>query len=560
MPRRVPLPLAALVAALACGTEAGTNPEAELVFSVDAHDFGNVSLGLPSDSVRLVLVNRGGVRSGTISVALAGPDATEFAIARDLCTGQALRSGGTCAVDVRLRPTSAGAKSAEITAAVPPGITVTTTLTGVGRDDGLRFASDSLRFGDQLVGSPSRTLTAVVRNGAVLSTGAMSVALGAPAGSAFSIVRDECNGRLLAFAASCEIDVRFSFAAASVGDATLTVSGAPGGTATARLTGGAGGPTTLASSPASRDFGLQRVRTLWPPGSFTLTNSGAVPSGQLRLAFGGANAAEFSLTADACINRRLAPGESCAVTVAFRTSVGGVRSGTLQVSDGYGSAASVPLTGTGGTVVFTLTPAGKDFGTRILGAAAETLAVLRNTGTVASGQINSFNFCTGAAQLLPCAPEFESESVHCGTLQPGASCEVLLRFKPVALGERGAAILFGDGLSSVLASAVGIGGGLTAPFVFGFPASAIGEEGVTQSLTINNTAGQPTSIVETELIGDDFELVSDACHGAVVPGFSSCRVSLRAVAQDVAGDVTGILRVSATRGGTVTMSLRATVR
>ena len=560
MSRRFPVPLAALVAVLACGTEAGTNPDAELVFSVDAHDFGNVSLGLPSDSARLVLVNRGEIRTGTLSIVIGGRDATEFTVTRDLCTGQSLRSGGTCVVEVRLKPTSAGTKEAEVTAAMPPDVSVTTTLTGTGRDDGLRFVTANLSFGDQLVGSPDRTLTAVARNTGVAPTGTLGVVLAAPAGSAFSIVRDQCTGRTLTFAATCEIDVRFSFATASAADGALTVTGAPGGTTTARLTGGAGAPTTLASSPAAHDFGLRRVRMLWPPGTFTLTNSGTVPSGQLRLAFGGAQAAEFSLAADACSGRRLAPGESCSVTVAFRTSVGGVRTGTLEVSDGYGSAGSAALTGTGGTVVFTLTPPGVGFGARILGASAETLAVLRNTGTMPSGEINSFNLCTGSLAGLPCAPEFESLSANCGTLSPGGSCTVQLRFTPVVLGEQLATTVFGDGFSTVRATITGTGGGLTGQPIFGFPSNARGEAGLTQTLIVNNTAGQPTSIVATELVGNDFEIVSDACNGAVVPGNQSCSISLRPVARATAGDLAGTIRVSASRGGTLLTSLRGSVR
>ncbi|MDO8187546.1 kelch repeat-containing protein [Conexibacter sp. JD483] len=80
----------------------------------DDADFSTVAVGATAE--RSVTVrNSGGVRLWIDAIALAGPDAAEFAVVADSCSGSTLAPNAGCVVRLRLTPSSAGAKSAELT-------------------------------------------------------------------------------------------------------------------------------------------------------------------------------------------------------------------------------------------------------------------------------------------------------------------------------------------------------------------------------------------------------------------------------------------------------------
>jgi hypothetical protein len=98
-------------------------------------DLGSVAVGTTGPAVALTLTVYG--QTGTC----AGPDpalpftvtlsSTEFVITNDTCSTAAIPVGGTCTINVALKPTSAGAKSASLVVALP-SFSRTVDLTGMG--------------------------------------------------------------------------------------------------------------------------------------------------------------------------------------------------------------------------------------------------------------------------------------------------------------------------------------------------------------------------------------------------------------------------------------------
>ena len=83
------------------------------------------------ESETFTLQNTGGQATGLLVASLAGANAGEFRIVKDLCTGTSVAAQtGTCNVTVRFAPSSIGTKAASLTVSGTPGDSVTVGLSG----------------------------------------------------------------------------------------------------------------------------------------------------------------------------------------------------------------------------------------------------------------------------------------------------------------------------------------------------------------------------------------------------------------------------------------------
>ena len=79
-----------------------------------SHQFGKVKEGLIS-LPQVVTVTNQGLKDLTVDVtSISGTDSSDFLILTDLCSGVAIVSTGSCAVQVVFKPTSGGSKSADL--------------------------------------------------------------------------------------------------------------------------------------------------------------------------------------------------------------------------------------------------------------------------------------------------------------------------------------------------------------------------------------------------------------------------------------------------------------
>ncbi|WP_433615957.1 choice-of-anchor D domain-containing protein [Dactylosporangium sp. CA-139114] len=174
-------------------------------------------------------------------------------------------------------------------------------------------------------------------------------------------------------------------------------------------------------SPSAVGFGSVVTGSTSAAQTVTVTNSGsgAAPVGTIAVS------GDFAQT-NTC-GSSIAAGASCTVSVTFKPTVAGARTGTLTVT-ASGITNTVPLSGTGvapGPIV-NANPGSLSFGGTVVGTSSATQTVtLNNSGTTAasvSGIATSGDF---------------SQTNTCGnSIAVGASCTVTVKFTPTASGSR----------------------------------------------------------------------------------------------------------------------------
>ncbi len=117
-------------------------------------DFGTVSVG-SSSSANLLITNSGSADVLIQELAINGPDAIDFIIREENCTGPPLLASQNCAVQIVFSPHTSGSKSATFsifsTDPATPLQTVSLSGNGTGTNEGYCFISFSA-LGSQLEG------------------------------------------------------------------------------------------------------------------------------------------------------------------------------------------------------------------------------------------------------------------------------------------------------------------------------------------------------------------------------------------------------------------------
>lgn len=330
-------------------------------------DYGIVVAGSASATATYTVQNTGGAESGTITVALGGSHAGDFQIASNGCSGT-LAGGASCQVTARFAPgaSASGTRAATLTASASPGGAAVSNLSGTAQIPAVLALGGSGAFGDLPVGQTA-TRTITVTNNGQQTSGTLTVSRSGSA--AFSILTGmagDCvsGSTTLAGTASCNVRIQFAPAASGAVTGTLTVSASPGGTQNTALSGNGQNPPTLSPNITSAAFGQVEVSVLSSSSAtWTITNTGdlvsSVPSLNL-------STTELEVSGNTC-TAGLSPGGQCSMTVRFRPSAAGARTGTATLSVTGSSVnlstsatgmwrVTVTRTGTSGTI--TSVPAG----------------------------------------------------------------------------------------------------------------------------------------------------------------------------------------------------------
>jgi hypothetical protein len=93
----------------------------------------------------------------------------------------------------------------------------------------------------------------------------------------------------------------------------------------------AASPPYISVSPPSKAFGDVVVGSSASQ-VFTLTNIGGRQTGILQTALAGLNPDQYKLVSETCSGRRLRPGDSCSVTIAFAPTVTGAAYAQVNVT------------------------------------------------------------------------------------------------------------------------------------------------------------------------------------------------------------------------------------
>ena len=312
---------------------------------------------------------------------------------------------------------------------------------------GPSLTTADVAYGDVGVGT-SVTKAVTFTNAGTVAVTPATVQSSNPAEFVIAATGTTClAGREIAVGDSCVVQVALTPAAAGSRTATVTVaqdgSSWDSVSAVSHLAANAVNGE-LSADPASIDFGPVNVGSTSSARSFTVTNSGALPTTIGTLLVSGGQAPEFPLAGGTCAGATLPPGGTCTVSVTFKPGGTGSRSASFDVGGSGGAAVSVALQGTGTNPprpALAAAPTGLDFGELFVGqSSAPQTVTVRNTGNVAN---------TPQARLSDSA-DYAIASNGCGrSITAGSSCTLTVTFNPAATGPHAATLtITGAGSSS----------------------------------------------------------------------------------------------------------------
>ncbi|WP_229413513.1 choice-of-anchor D domain-containing protein [Massilia violaceinigra] len=393
----------------------------------------------------------------------------------------------------------------------------------------------SLTFSGTVLGQTSSSLSATLANTGSGALNIDTIGVTGAAAADFSVAGGTCApGGAVAAGADCTVLVSFKPGTAGVRSATLAVAhNGTGGTSSVALsgTGSASPQATIGVSATSVNFGALATNVASAPQSITVSNSGQTALTLSAITLAGANGATFTLGGDCAVNKPLANGASCALTVRAQPTANGAFSGNLNlVSNAANGNVTIGLAGSGASAAAaaSATPSVLAFGSQTIGAAGATQNVtLTNTGNVA---LTFSSIAVNGSSAISVAP-----GTHCGTaLAPGATCSVPLVFAATAEGAVAATLVasFNGGSVQVAVSGAGTTAAVAKPTLsdagpIGFGEIQVGKSAAPHTTVLRNPGTAALKIATLVIDGansGDFVLGgSCAVNGTLSPA-GSCTI------------------------------------
>ncbi len=402
-------------------TGIGTSPAPVANVTPSAITFGSTVTGSSSAPQTITLTNLGSAPLNLTSIAIAGTNPGDFAIAAASTTCPL--SGGTlafgnpapaCTVAVQFTPQTAGDRSASLTftdnaAGSPQQVALSGTATAPPAT--LQVSPASLSFAPQSEGLATAPQSVTVTNPGTTAADISGIKLtGANAGD--FVLGNSCAASLAA-AATCQLNLSFSpvvNAAPGSRSASLSV---PGGSPSSVALSGTATQAAI-SVPTNFDFGSQLAGTAassLAPQPVTVTNTSTGPlAGALAITtatLSGANAADFVLGTDPCVSANTPPNSTCAIPVTFAPvqaascGAGSARSATLTLQDNApGSPHAIPLSGTAADFCFN-SPTGQPVTAPVQAGQTATYTVQMDSSAGFTGSIALA--CTDPVPLSTCS-------------------------------------------------------------------------------------------------------------------------------------------------------------
>ena len=189
--------------------------------------------------------------------------------------------------------------------------------------------------------------------------------------------------------------------------------------------------TQFTVAPAAFSFPATAIGTTSSTnGVATLTSSGNAI--QL-LAITSSNPSEFPVTTTCSLTAALAPNVPCLVSIQFVPSSAGTRSAQITITTTNAGRVSLAMSGAGvssSVPEITISPESFTFPNTVIGSTfTGGVITLTNTGTVA---VNLTTITSSDLSEFP----ISSTCNLPGSLIPGASCTVLVQFRPSVGGSR----------------------------------------------------------------------------------------------------------------------------
>jgi hypothetical protein len=424
--------------AVALSGTGNATPQATIALSAASVNFGTLLTGAPSPASSINVTNSGQAALTFSAIGVSGANAGFFTLGGNCAVGTPLAAGASCAVSLVALPTAAGAFSATLTFASNASngnAAVGLSGTAAAPAPALTANPSAVAFGTQTIGAAAVTQNVTLANTGNVVITFNNIGLTASGSNNFTLGANNC-GATLAVGANCSVPVRFAPTAAAVTSALAVTSNAAAlqvaitGTGTTQATATPAlsetGPIVFADTQVG---GTAAVHTT------TLSNSG---NGALKistLTLSGNQATDFVLGGTCAAGTTVSSGGSCTITTAFKPTAAGARSADLMLVTDGGAQFHLALNGNGIAVAvsapsLTVNPQSFDFGSVAVGGTAATSRFkLTNSGSAAL-TLASATF-TGPFAAV-------ADSTGCGafpvTLQPGASCDLVVGFTPASAG------------------------------------------------------------------------------------------------------------------------------
>jgi hypothetical protein len=398
-----------------------------------------------------------------------------------------------------------------------------TVLSQIVQGPTVKLSKTTLTFPMQLVFTTGTAQTVTLTNGGPGILDVKSIAVTGPFAQTHSC------GTTVNPSGSCTISVTFKPTIAGAQSGTLSITDNAGGSPQKVTLKGTGIAITF--SPTSLTFATQLVGTSSAPKIVTLTNHGTAAVSISGITTSG----DYSKTTTC--GTSLAGGATCTISVTFKPTAIGTRTGLLTIQDADPSSPQkVSLTGVG--TVVSLSPSSLTFATQLVGTVSNSKPMtVTNHGTTAlsiSGISTSGNF---------------AQSHTCGSsLAAGASCTINVFFTPTAIGTRTDTLSVSDngGGSSQKVTLSGTGTVVNlSPTSLSFGNQALGTTSAAKTVTVTNHGSTTLSISGIGATGDFQEI--NAC-GTSLSGGASCQIEVT-FSPTVKGTRTGTLSVSDNGGG-----------
>jgi len=317
------------------------SPPALSVSPVSA-DFGKLLLGTTSSAQTFTVTNFGPDSLTVAPISLIGANSTDFALAADACSNASLKSDSSCTFGVTFTATVDAEETAQILISTEAGAAPQTVLLqgrGVVSFGVLQLSPTSLTFPATPVGTVSAPQQLTLTNVGTATVAPISFVLYGP-----FTETDDCKGSL-APAAHCTINVVYRPTQVFGDNDTLLVQAvAEGGPVYANLSGNGIAAPEVVFCPSPVAFSNQQVGSSSSPLSVTITNAGLAALQILSIHIAG----DYTQTNDC--DGWLAARTACIVSVTFRPTASGTRTGTLTMNDNAsGSPHILSLSGTGVT-------------------------------------------------------------------------------------------------------------------------------------------------------------------------------------------------------------------
>lgn len=462
-----------------------------LDLSPGSQTFGSQTLGVATDATTFTVTNKGETPTGPPVPTLS--DTTHFQIAGTTCAA-ALEPAGTCTVDVVFKPAAVGpVQGVSLVVAAVPGGNVTAPVSGTGTADiALKNA------GGGTVRSTPDGMNCSADCTVTFATTPVDLTAMPDGLHTFGGWSGVCSGT-----AGCHVDL---VAASNAVTAKFDLK-----------------PAAVGLAPGNQGFGSVVLGGSSAKIAFTASNTGGIATGTLAAATGDPS---FTISEDLCSGKKLDPGASCTLNVAFTPSgQAGAKQATLTVSATPGGAATSSLTGTALTPgALEVTPPTVTFAaTRIGSTSAATELTVKNTGGAPTG-------VPGIS--LSDATHFTITSNLCTTaLAAGATCKVKVAFAPVTVGLKQGVTLNASATPGGTASS-GLTGTGTAQVTVANP---VGGTVTSDSMTINcgPTCFADFSASPTLTARPDATHTFGGWSGAGCSGTTTCQPTLTAPTQTV---------------------------